>query len=43
MALIIFLTIFGIIALAGIVAALIATATDGYGRVADRAYVRRLP
>ncbi|WP_255713603.1 hypothetical protein [Subtercola endophyticus] len=43
MALIIFLSIFGLIALVGIVAAIIQTATDGYGRVANRAYFRRLP
>jgi hypothetical protein len=43
MALIIVLSVFALLALVGIVAAVIQTATDGYGRIATRAYYRRLP
>jgi hypothetical protein len=42
MALIIVLSVFALLALVGIVA-VIQTATDGYGRIATRAYYRRLP
>ncbi|WP_301182541.1 hypothetical protein [Subtercola boreus] len=43
MALIIVLSVFALLALVGIVAAIIQTATDGYGHVATRSYFRRLP
>ncbi|WP_301182449.1 hypothetical protein [Subtercola boreus] len=43
MALIIVLSVFALLALAGIVAAILQTVTDGYGQVATRSYYRRLP
>ncbi|TQL55079.1 hypothetical protein [Subtercola boreus] len=43
MALIIVLSVFALLALVGIVAAIIQTATDGYGPIATRGYFRRLP